>query len=263
MPGCFQIVGTIRRFSILENKISNFWSKGVLMERESLFLSLDDLKKAVQDLGIKSRAEYRSRYKEISGAPSTPERTYVGEGWTGCAVLFKKRGSKYRHGDACDGRKTPEYRSWRAMMNRCFYEKDSCYSCYGAAGVSVCKRWHTYENFLSDVGRKPSSQHTLGRIADAGDYAPTNAKWMSREEQTAERLKKFNATLDQIVGETFNGYKVLALAGRNRFGHVLVRARNNRTGIDFTQTLQRVKNTKSALLGSGSGGAQHRRLLAA
>lgn len=44
-----------------------------------------------------------------------------------------------------------EYILWYCMMSRCYNEKDKDYCNYGAAGVSVCKRWQCYEYFLEDL----------------------------------------------------------------------------------------------------------------
>lgn len=40
---------------------------------------------------------------------------------------------------------------WRNMMKRCYCEEDS--KGYYGTGVSVCKRWHDFSNFLEDVSK--------------------------------------------------------------------------------------------------------------
>ena len=41
---------------------------------------------------------------------------------------------------------------WIKMLERCYDPHCKEYKCYGAKGVTICKRWHTFANFLEDVG---------------------------------------------------------------------------------------------------------------
>jgi hypothetical protein len=154
------------------------------------FLSFRQLKKAVRALGISCQAEFPTRFKEIPGAPSNPNVIYWNKGWKGQPDLFG-RPRTGKHGESRGGKPTPELRSWQNMIARCFCEKSPSYEYYGARGVTVCARWLDYKNFLADLGRKPSKQHSIGRAGDVGNYEPGNARWMSREEQSAERVKKY------------------------------------------------------------------------
>lgn len=44
-----------------------------------------------------------------------------------------------------------EYRVWSGMINRCYNKSDMSYKYYGGKGVSVCKRWLTFEYFYKDI----------------------------------------------------------------------------------------------------------------
>ena len=47
------------------------------------------------------------------------------------------------------------YKIWVGMLSRCYNEKDSNYHLYGEKGVTVCDRWHVFENFLEDIKHIP------------------------------------------------------------------------------------------------------------
>ena len=68
------------------------------------------------------------------------------------------------------------------MLTRCYNPKCDRYKSYGAKGVRVTRRWHKFENFLSDMGPRPEGK-TLGRFLDRGNYSSRNCRWMDRAEQ--------------------------------------------------------------------------------
>lgn len=79
---------------------------------------------------------------------------------------------------------SPEYIAWAAMVQRCTYEGHQYYPLYGGSGVKVCARWlHSFENFLEDMGSKPSPRHSVDRIDVAGNYTPENCRWATPKEQ--------------------------------------------------------------------------------
>ncbi len=80
-----------------------------------------------------------------------------------------------------------EYQTWSAMMNRCHNPNASGFSYYGAIGISVCERWHNFDNFLTDVGVRPFIGATLDRIDNNYDYEPGNVKWATMKQQNLNK----------------------------------------------------------------------------
>jgi hypothetical protein len=88
-------------------------------------------------------------------------------------------------------RASATYRSWDRMIQRCTNPRNISWKYYGGRvpPVAVCERWLTFENFLADMGERPKGT-TLGRFGDVGDYEPSNCKWMTPEEQAANRRRR-------------------------------------------------------------------------
>lgn len=78
----------------------------------------------------------------------------------------------------------PEIWVWQRMKDRCSNDNAPQYQDYGGRGVRVCERWvQSFDNFLADVGRRPSPRHTLDRINVHGHYEPGNVRWATRDLQ--------------------------------------------------------------------------------
>lgn len=83
---------------------------------------------------------------------------------------------------------TAEYRAWASMKQRCLNPNDKDFSRYGGRGIKVCERWITFENFLEDVGLRPSSAYSIDRFPDPdGNYDPGNVRWATDEQQNRNR----------------------------------------------------------------------------
>lgn len=71
------------------------------------------------------------------------------------------------------------------MKTRCALKTVHNYENYGGRGVKVCDRWFSsFENFLADMGPRPSSKHSIDRYPNKdGNYEPGNCRWATAKEQ--------------------------------------------------------------------------------
>lgn len=94
-----------------------------------------------------------------------------------------------------------EYNTWQLMKHRCYDPKNNRYYRYGARGITVCQRWlNSFENFLADMGPKPSPEHSIDRINGDGNYEPSNCRWATRSEQrrNQSRYKQAHRIVDKV-----------------------------------------------------------------
>ena len=86
--------------------------------------------------------------------------------------------SRRRHGM----HETRTYTSWEGMIQRCTNPKNPNFKKYGERGITVCKRWRRFENFLRDMGVRPEGK-TLDRIKNHRGYKPSNCRWATHSQQ--------------------------------------------------------------------------------
>jgi hypothetical protein len=94
---------------------------------------------------------------------------------------------------------TPTYRSWRSMLDRCNSLHPDKLRNYGGRGIKVCDRWKCFENFLSDMGIRPSKDHSVDRIDNQGNYEPGNCRWATHKIQSNNKRTNVFVTYE---GET-------------------------------------------------------------
>lgn len=122
-----------------------------------------------------------------------------------CKTPMWQRGDrKVTHGHVRNGKASPTYISWRAMLDRCYCKTAEKYGVYGLIGVSVCEQWRSFTGFLADMGARPAGK-TLDRFPDkGGNYEPGNCRWATWKEQAANRR---NAKAPRRVFETPRYYQ--------------------------------------------------------
>lgn len=114
-----------------------------------------------------------------------------------CGCLQKEIAAEYQltHGLS----KTVEYKTWKSMRGRCNNVNSPDYPRYGGRGIKVCDRWNVFQNFIDDIGMKPSKNHTLDRKDNNGNYDPLNCKWATRKEQANNTRRNRKITVNGIT----------------------------------------------------------------
>lgn len=123
---------------------------------------------------------------------------------------------------------TAEYNAWRGARSRCYCTSDPKYNYYGGRGISMCPEWDSFQQFLADMGPRPSAKHSLDRIDTNGPYSPTNCRWATAKEQIRNRRntvfvehKGSQVTLGELAERTGIGYSTLNW--RHRHGNDLIK----------------------------------------
>lgn len=83
--------------------------------------------------------------------------------------------------------KTAIYGIWGDMLYKCNTNTSPVYDNYGGRGIKVCDEWHNFDAFFSDMGDRPSKEHSIERVNVDGDYCKTNCVWATPKDQARNR----------------------------------------------------------------------------
>lgn len=143
----------------------------------------------------------------------------------GCTVREANSKDKFRHGhSAChhlnNGKATPTYSSWRAMVRRCRCSTTDHYDVYGGSGIDICEEWAKFENFLNDMGERPEGT-SIDRIDNSKGYFKENCRWATSSQQAYNTgMRKTNTSGHKNVTwqKSHNKWRVaIRKQGKNYF----------------------------------------------
>ena len=121
-----------------------------------------------------------------------------------CGCMKNKTIAKARikHGYTIEGKILSEYSSWSNMIARCTNINCKCYNVYGGKGITVCKKWLTFEGFIKDMGNKPNKEYSIDRINGTKGYYKENCRWATKLEQ-GNNLISNKKVLNIITNEEY------------------------------------------------------------
>ena len=91
------------------------------------------------------------------------------------------------HGHTAGRTRSPEFMAWDNMVQRCTNPAHPSYKDYGGRGIKVAIAFLMFENFLDEVGTRPSEKHSLERVKNNKGYVPGNIQWAIRKVQQRNR----------------------------------------------------------------------------
>jgi hypothetical protein len=127
------------------------------------------------------RCNCKNLLKVVSGALRSGNTSSCGD--VDCCPRTK-------HGHTARGKTSPTWRSWSAMIDRCFNPNNHEYRRYGGSGITVCASWlgpQGFISFLADMGERPAGTSIDRFPNNAGHYAPGNCRWATPHEQNVNR----------------------------------------------------------------------------
>lgn len=102
--------------------------------------------------------------------------------------------------------KHPLFGLWSGIRQRVFCKTGRQYHRYGGRGITLCKGWQSFPNFLADMDNRPGPEYTVDRKNNDGNYScghceecleknwPANCRWATPFEQNCNTRATVNLT---------------------------------------------------------------------
>lgn len=161
--------------------------------------------------------KYRTRTMWLCRCECGREKAILTTNLTGgqsqsCGCSLRSLEPRVMHGHTKKRVRSPTYSTWNCMNTRCNCESHSMYYNYGAKGITVCKRWQKFTNFLEDMGERPSPDHQIHRLDKEKGYEPDNCMWVHRKDH-----KRLENECVHEWKDTNDGIKTCRFCKENRY----------------------------------------------
>lgn len=112
----------------------------------------------------------------------------------------------------------PLYQRWVAMKGRCRNPNNGSYYLYGGRGITICSRWEkSFENFLEDMGERPSKDFHLDRINPEEGYSKENCQWAPNSKMNYNKREKvFKSELDSMASELLAAHFLIGILSASK-----------------------------------------------
>jgi len=117
-----------------------------------------------------------------------------------CGCLQQESGkNRTTHGESSSnhGGRTPECQAYYSIQQRCYNPRTDAYQYYGAKGIEC--HFESFEQFLNDIGRRPTPQHSVDRKNTRGHYEVGNVWWATRQEQARNKTNNHLITANGLT----------------------------------------------------------------
>lgn len=111
-----------------------------------------------------------------------------------CGCLHSETVSRrrFKHGMV----RTPTFKSWSEMRNRCNNPNFKQFKDWGGRGITICPEWDTFLRFFSDMGERPSGT-SLDRKDNSKGYSKENCQWSDKKTQNRNKRNNRVLTIDE------------------------------------------------------------------
>lgn len=131
----------------------------------------------------------KALYRCDCGTEVEAFKNNVKRGHTSSCGCFRRSATRRRsikHGHAAGLEKTRAYTAWRNMRARCGKPGTKDFKNYGGRGITICREWEKFDQFLADMG-EPPKRASLDRIDNDSGYSKANCRWAPRKVQNTNR----------------------------------------------------------------------------